>query len=93
MDISLDQMQAGIDGLNKDMEYKNFDVPVLYVTGMYDLPRKGTFNLYDSLRVHNKVQRIIIWPMVHNCGFQRFKKWATGNCQNPAMIVWEIKFL
>jgi len=50
IDITLDQMQEGIDGLNKDMDYRNFDVPVMHVTGMYDFTKEGTFNLYDSLR-------------------------------------------
>lgn len=66
VDISLEQMQEGIDGLNKDMLYKDFDVPVMHVTGMYDFTREGTFNLYDSLRKYNKTQRIIIGPWVHD---------------------------
>lgn len=72
--ITLDQMQSGIAGLNKDVSYDAFNVPVLHITGMYDFTKEGTFTLYDSLRKHNKTQRIIIGPWVHDQIFSGARK-------------------
>jgi len=83
IDISLDQMQEGIDGLNKDMDYKIFNVPVMHVTGMYDFTKEGTFNLYDSLRAYNKIQRFIIGPWVHDQIFSGSKKVGDWELPKP----------
>lgn len=66
IDITSAQMLKILDGLNKNMDYKNFNVPVLHVTGMYDFTKEGTFNIYDSLRKYKKQQRFIIGPWVHD---------------------------
>lgn len=70
----METMQQGIDRLNKDLPYRNFDVPVLHVTGLYDFTKEGTFNLYDSLRKYNKTQQFIIGPWLHDQIFSGSKK-------------------
>lgn len=64
--LTLQQMHGAISTLNQNFPYKDFSVPVMHVTGMYDFTKEGTFNLYDSLRKYNKTQRIFIGPWIHD---------------------------
>jgi uncharacterized protein len=83
IDILFEEMKSAIENLNKDFSYKDFDVPVCHVIGMYDFTKEGTFNLYDSLRKFEKKQRIIIGPWIHDQVFNRSNKVGDWELAKP----------
>lgn len=78
--MTFEQMQGAISSLNKDFPYKDFSVPVMHVTGMYDFTKEGTLNVYDSLRKYQHKQRIFIGPWIHDqlfSGENKVGEWET----------------
>lgn len=82
--FTFEQMYGAISSFNKDFSYRDFNVPVMHVAGMFDFTKEGTFNLYDSLRKYNKTQRIFIGPWIHDQLFSR--ETQLGEWQLPKEI-------